>query len=29
MERTHDCYFVVAVVECKEGDIAVVVDYLG
>ena len=26
MERTSDCYFVVAIVESKEGDIAVVVD---
>ena len=26
MERTPDCYFVVAVVESKEGDTAVVVD---
>ena len=26
MLRTPDCYFVVAIVESKEGDIAVVVD---
>ena len=26
MERTHDCYFVVAIVESTEGDIAAVVD---
>ena len=26
MERTPDCYFVVAIVESKEGDFAVVVD---
>ena len=26
MERTPDCYFVVAIVERNEGDIAVVVD---
>ena len=26
MERTPDCYFVVAIVESKKGDIAVVVD---
>ena len=26
MERTPDCYFVAAIVESKEGDIAVVVD---
>ena len=26
MERTPDCYFVVAIVESKEGDIAVVVE---
>ena len=26
MERTPDCHFVVAIVESKEGDIAVVVD---
>ena len=32
MERTPDCYFVVAIVESKEGDNAVVVhciDYCG
>ena len=28
MERNPDCYFVVAIVESKEGDIAVVVDCL-
>ena len=26
MERTLDCYFVVAIVESNEGDIAVVAD---
>ena len=26
MERTPDCYFVVPIVESKEGDIVVVVD---
>ena len=26
MELTPECYFVVAIVESKEGDIAVVVD---
>ena len=26
MERTPDCYFVVAIVESKESDIAIVVD---
>ena len=26
MERTPDCYFVAAIDESKEGDIAVVVD---
>ena len=26
MERTPECYFAVAIVESKEGDIAVVVD---
>ena len=26
MERTPDCYFVAAIVESKEGDMAVVVD---
>ena len=26
MERTPDCYFVVAIAKSKEGDIAVVVD---
>ena len=26
MERTPDCYFIVAIVESKEGNIAVVVD---
>ena len=32
MERNHDCYFVVAILEIKDGDIALVsdcVDYLG
>ena len=28
MERTPDCYFVVAIVESKEDDITVVADYV-